>query len=131
MEQTLNFFALPQEIIYYIFSFLDPRTLLCAAQVCTRWRIYTNLNSLWKSLYDHYYKDIYHVPMNVSSWKQHFLQISRIHFNWRNGNGQITPLNEPLQFVRHVFLRGSRLVYSSGDSFYVWSLSSQKYVSLP
>jgi WD40 repeat protein len=126
MTEVTSFSFLPEEIICHIFSFLEPQTLLCAAQVCTIWNKHANSNLLWKSLYDHYYIDLYHVPSLLKEWKSHFLRVSRIHRNWRLGNGLITPLNTSLQFVRHIFLRNSNLVFSSGDSFSVWDLVNKK-----
>lgn len=45
--------CLPYEVCLYIFSFLDPRSILAAAKVCTSWNVIASDLSLWKHLYEH------------------------------------------------------------------------------
>jgi len=45
--------CLPYEVCLYIFSFLDPRSILTAATVCTSWHVIASDLSLWKHLYEH------------------------------------------------------------------------------
>ncbi|KIC76876.1 hypothetical protein DB41_EB00010 [Neochlamydia sp. TUME1] len=55
--------TIPEELIVHIFSFLSPKELVNAQQVCKHWKKIGDEETLWKRHYQQHFKD---EPLNIS-----------------------------------------------------------------
>uniref|UniRef100_A0A452G322 F-box domain-containing protein n=1 Tax=Capra hircus TaxID=9925 RepID=A0A452G322_CAPHI len=77
-SEALDFTTkLPKVLPLYTFSFLDPRSLCCCAQVSWRWKNLTELDQLWmlKCLRFNWYINISPTPYEQGVWKKHYIQM--------------------------------------------------------
>ncbi|BBI17350.1 F-box protein [Neochlamydia sp. S13] len=55
--------TIPEELIVHIFSFLSPKELVNAQQVCKRWKRIGDEETLWKRHHQQHFKD---KPLHIS-----------------------------------------------------------------
>ncbi|KIC76886.1 hypothetical protein DB41_DZ00080 [Neochlamydia sp. TUME1] len=55
--------TIPEEVIVHIFSFLSPKELVNAQQVCKHWKRIGNEETLWKRHHQQHFKD---KPLHIS-----------------------------------------------------------------
>ncbi|WP_255359370.1 F-box-like domain-containing protein [Neochlamydia sp. EPS4] len=72
---------MPEELIVHIFSFLSPKELVNAQQVCKRWKRIGDEETLWKRHHQQHFKDeplhISFYPRVVRSFRNSYLVYSR------------------------------------------------------
>ncbi|KIC72674.1 hypothetical protein DB42_CV00310 [Neochlamydia sp. EPS4] len=73
--------TIPEEVIVHIFSFLSPKELVNAQQVCKHWKRIGNEETLWKRHHQQQFKDkplhISFYPKVLRSFRNSYLVYSR------------------------------------------------------
>lgn len=79
MVNKIDFNGFPEEVISYIFSFLDPITLAKNKEVCKTWNHISVENFLWKPHYDNLTKLFQFVAQDnkIQYWNRSFVQEQR------------------------------------------------------
>ncbi|XP_074650362.1 F-box/WD repeat-containing protein 7-like isoform X2 [Tubulanus polymorphus] len=130
---------LPKELALYVLSFLEPKSLLNAAQTCQYWRILAEDNLLWREKCREERIDESLVfgnklrrknPASIRSpWKHLYMRQHQIEKNWRMG--PIRPSKVLKGHDDHVItcleFSGNRIVSGSDDNtLKVWSAITGK-----
>jgi F-box/WD-40 domain protein 7 len=134
---------LPKELALHVLSFLNPRDLLVAAQICRTWHTLCDDNLLWRDKCKRYeidesiLKSSCRRPAGAvisNQWKQMYLTKHKIDYNWR-----FTELVHPdrlktlkghddhvvtcLQFTRNRIVSGS-----DDNTLRVWNATTGKHL---
>ncbi|CAG0884318.1 unnamed protein product [Darwinula stevensoni] len=129
---------LPKELSLYVLSFLEPKDLLVAAQVCKSWQTLTEDNLLWREKCQEagieYSRDFPGGRRKTASsasshWKVAFMRQHNIELNWRS-----RPIRPPKVLKGHddhvitcLQFSGNRIVSGSDDNtLKVWSAVTGK-----
>ncbi|XP_052281443.1 F-box/WD repeat-containing protein 7-like isoform X1 [Dreissena polymorpha] len=131
---------LPKELALYVLSFLEPKSLLQAAQTCRYWRVLAEDNLLWREkcreesideplVFGSNSRLRRRQPSPKSPWKSLYMRQHQIEQNWRTG-----PLRLPKLLKGHddhvitcLEFCGYRVVSGSDDNtLKVWSALTGK-----
>eukprot|EP00124_Ichthyophonus_hoferi_P003023 Ihof_evm5s236 gene=Ihof_evmTU5s236 len=124
---------LPSELVFYLLSFLDAKSLCACALVSTTWRRYAEDNSLWKGNYESHMKDdittpLPTLPSGKNPWKKMYMKRMRLESNWRHGRCSTKTLNgHDENVITYLCFDEDKIVSGSDDcTLKIWDLKTGK-----
>ncbi|KAJ3442401.1 f-box/wd repeat-containing protein pof1 [Anaeramoeba flamelloides] len=127
---------LPEEILFYIFEYLDPNTLMKIGNTCTNFDRISNDPFIWKKLFKKENPHLSAIPVpppSLKTWKKYYHHRSAWKNQWYKKPSKITTQIKYRKGVNKAsFTTSNEFATCNWDrTIKLWSISKMKYTVLP
>jgi hypothetical protein len=94
---------MPNEVLIFIFSNLDPFELKHASGVCKRWNLVISDDNCWRFAFEYYFGSIPLRRITTGSWRREYLTRTGLLKEWGRGR-QAIQFEPRIGKIEHIYL---------------------------